>query len=95
MRDKSFFSEVSKDYIQNSFLKTKQYINEKGKYFIDVGSGPIGLKEHVQLSENYEIRICIDISIKALIQAKYNYKHKKGIYICGDIANLPYFFKPL
>ena len=83
------YRKVSQDYIQNSFLKTKQYINEKGKYFIDVGSGPIGLKEYIQLSENYEIRICIDISIKALVQAKYNYKHKKGIYICGDITNIP------
>ena len=83
------YREVSKDYIQKSFLKTKKYIKEKGKYFIDVGSGPIGLKEYIQLSDKYELRICIDISINALIQAKKNYKHKKGIFICGDITNIP------
>ena len=83
------YRDVSKEYIFNSFTKAKNYINKSGKYFLDIASGPIGLKEYIDLSDNYEIRICIDISINALIQAKYNYQHRKGIYICGDITNIP------
>jgi ubiquinone/menaquinone biosynthesis C-methylase UbiE/uncharacterized protein YbaR (Trm112 family) len=83
------FREVSSDYIRNSFKKAKKYLNPDGKYMLDIASGPIGLKEYVDLSEQYEVRICADISINALIQAKYNYKHKEGIFICADITNIP------
>ena len=83
------FREVTSDYIHNSFTKAKQYLNPDGKYFLDIASGPIGLQEYVDLSQNYEIRICVDISVNALIQAKFNYSHKPGIFICGDITNIP------
>ncbi|HEY4785592.1 MAG TPA: class I SAM-dependent methyltransferase [Bacteroidales bacterium] len=83
------FREVSSEYIRNSFTRAKYYLNSKGKYFLDIASGPIGLKEYIELSDNYDYRICIDISMNALIQAKYNYSHKPGIFICGDITNIP------
>ena len=83
------FRDISNEYIHNSFTKAKKYLNPSGKYFLDIASGPIGLKEYVDLSSEYEIRICADISINALIQAKYNYSHKKGIFICADITNIP------
>jgi len=83
------FREVSGEYIRNSFTRAKQYLNPRGKYFLDIASGPIGLQEYLELSNNYDIRICVDISINALIQAKYNYVHKQGIFICGDITNIP------
>lgn len=83
------FRDVSSDYIRNSFTKAKKYLNPKGKYLLDIASGPIGLKEYVDLSENFEIRICADISVNALIQAKHNFSHKNGIYICADITNIP------
>jgi len=83
------FREVSEEYIRNSFTKAKQYLKPSGEYMLDIASGPIGLKEYIDLSENYEVRICIDISVNALIQAKQNYTHKKGIFICGDITNIP------
>jgi len=83
------YREVTEEYLKNSFTKAKHYINPKGQYLLDIASGPIGFKEYVDLSENYEFRICADISINALIQAKQNYSHKKGIYICADITNIP------
>jgi len=83
------FREVSSEYISNAFTKAKRYLNPSGKYMLDIASGPIGLKEYVDLSENYEVRICADISVNALIQAKYNYSHREGIYICADITNIP------
>jgi ubiquinone/menaquinone biosynthesis C-methylase UbiE/uncharacterized protein YbaR (Trm112 family) len=83
------FRDVSSDYIYNSFTKAQKYLNPRGKYLLDIASGPIGLKEYIRLSENYETRICADLSIKALIQAKHNYSPGKGIYICCDITNIP------
>lgn len=83
------YREVSKKYIRNSFTRAKNHINPAGKYLLDIASGPIGLEEYLALSENYEYRICADISVNALIQAKLNYSPRKGIFICADITNIP------
>lgn len=83
------FRDVASKYIRNSFTKAKKYLNPSGKYLLDIASGPIGFKEYLDLSENFEYRICADISVNALIQAKLNYSPKKGIYICADITNIP------
>lgn len=83
------FRPVSQEYIHTSFTRAKKHLNPNGKYLLDIASGPIGLPEYIELSENFEYRICADISVNALIQAKYNYAHKKGIYICADICNIP------
>jgi ubiquinone/menaquinone biosynthesis C-methylase UbiE len=83
------FREVTGEYIRKSFTRAGQYLNTNGKYILDIASGPIGLKEYVDLSDNFQIRICADISVNALVQAKYNYRHRPGIFICADITNIP------
>ncbi len=85
------FREVSSKYIRNSFTKASIFYPSSGKYLLDIASGPIGLPEYMELSNGYEYRICVDISINALIQAKINIERagRKGIYICGDITNIP------
>lgn len=83
------FRNVSSNYLKKSFIKAKDYLGRKGQYLLDVASGPIGLKEYIKLSENFSVRICVDISFKALIQAKWNLTNQEGIFICADIANLP------
>jgi ubiquinone/menaquinone biosynthesis C-methylase UbiE len=83
------FREVSSDYIHRSFTNAGKYILPQGRYLLDIASGPIGLQEYIDLSSDYEIRICADISVNALIQAKHNYSLRKGIFICCDITNIP------
>lgn len=85
------FRGVSSEYISNSFRKASRFYPSKGEYFLDIASGPIGLKEYMALSDGYEYRVCVDISVNALIQAKENIERagKKGIFICGDITNIP------
>ncbi len=85
------FREVSSKYLRNSFNRAAKFYNTNGKYLLDIASGPIGLPEYMSLAEGYEYRICVDISINALIQAKINIElaQKKGIFICGDITNIP------
>lgn len=82
------FDEDIYSYYQHSFAKAKKEIPEKGKYLLDIASGPIGIKEYLELSYGYETRICIDISYNALIEAKKNYK-RNGVFICGDICKIP------
>lgn len=85
------FRGVSADYIKNSFTKASRFLPPVGKYLLDIASGPIGLPEYLSLSDGFEYRICADISINALIQAKINLEKvgKKGIYLCADITNIP------
>ena len=83
------YREVSSNYIFHCFTRAKEYLSPNGNYFLDIASGPIGLKEYLHLSDGYKTRICIDISINALIQAKKNLKNQNGIFICGDITNIP------
>ncbi len=83
------FRDVTQDYLRHSFARAGKYLDPGGEYFLDVGSGPIGLEEYIELSSNYTYRICVDISVNALIRAKANYSPRKGIYICGDITNIP------
>jgi len=85
------YRKVSEEYMRNSFTKAGRYLPAKGKYLLDIASGTIGFPEYINLSNGYEYRICVDISVNALIGAKYNLEKagKKGIYICGDITNIP------
>lgn len=85
------YRDVSSKYIKNSFKRASKYYPKKGEFLLDIASGPIGLPEYINLSEGYDYRICVDISIKALLKAKKNLESvdKKGIYICGDITNIP------
>ena len=85
------FREVSSEYIRHSFTRAARYYPSGGKYILDVASGPIGLPEYMALSEGYEYRICMDISVNALLQAKHNMENAglKGIFVCGDITNIP------
>jgi ubiquinone/menaquinone biosynthesis C-methylase UbiE len=85
------FREVSSEYIRYSHTRASKYLPGHGKYLLDIASGPIGLTEYMNLADGYDFRICIDISINALIQAKTNIEkaNKKGIFICGDITKIP------
>jgi ubiquinone/menaquinone biosynthesis C-methylase UbiE len=82
------YRRVSADYVENSFTRAGKYLSQGGRYFLDVASGPIGLPEYMALSEPYEFRICVDISLNALLEARKNYK-RKGIFLCADITNIP------
>jgi len=85
------FRPFALDYTQHGFSNSRQYINQTGKYFVDVCCGPVAFKEYVFLAEGFDCRICIDISANALLEAKKNLAkyHQRGIFICADIINLP------
>lgn len=80
---------VSQDYIQKCHFRINRFLKSSGKYIVDVASGPIQYDEYLSYSQNYEYRICIDLSIKALEEAKKKLGDK-GIYVLADITNLPF-----
>lgn len=81
--------EVSRDYIQKCHMRVNRYLAHSGKYFLDAGSGPIQYPVYMTYSQGYDYRVCLDISIVAL-QAARDRVGGHGLYVVGDIANLPF-----
>jgi SAM-dependent methyltransferase len=82
---------VVRDYIHRCHLRVNRYLDPTGDLFLDAGSGPVQYPEYLTYSAGYRYRICADISITALREARQRLG-EKGLYVVMDIANLP--FKP-
>jgi len=80
---------VSADYIHRCHLRLVPYFQDGGKYFLDAGSGPIQYREYLAYSEKFEFRVCLDISITALKEARKRIGDH-GLFVVGDVANLPF-----
>ncbi|HUH96500.1 MAG TPA: methyltransferase domain-containing protein [Anaerolineales bacterium] len=80
---------VSRDYIHRCHLRVNRYIAPRGDLLLDAGSGPVQWPEYLTYSEGYRFRVCLDLSITALIEARARLA-AKGLYVVADIANLPF-----
>ncbi len=80
---------VSAEYIHKCHLRVTPYFAAGGKYLLDVGCGPIQYKEYLTYSEKYEKRVCADISLTALKEARKRIG-EKGFFVVCDAANLPF-----
>lgn len=79
---------VSEQYITDCHLKINQHLPKHGRYLLDIASGPVQYQPYLTYSQNFEYRICADISITALREAKSKLK-EKGLYLLCDITQLP------
>lgn len=82
---------VSREYIHNCHMRVKRRLAPSGGILLDAGSGPVQWPEYLTYSEEYKYRLCADISITALKEARARLG-EKGLFVVADIANLP--FKP-
>ena len=80
---------VSREYIHKCHLRVNRFLNNQGKYLLDAGSGPIQYPEYLTYSAGYQYRICLDISIVALMDARDRIGGH-GLYVVADVANLPF-----
>jgi ubiquinone/menaquinone biosynthesis C-methylase UbiE len=80
---------VSREYIHKCHMRVKEHIAPSGDLLLDAGSGPVQYPEYVAYSENYAHRVCADISITALKEAR-NRLGDHGLYVVMDVANLPF-----
>jgi ubiquinone/menaquinone biosynthesis C-methylase UbiE len=78
---------VAADYWSSCHLRLCQYM-QSGDYLLDVASGAIPNPEYFRYADNYKLRVCMDISLLALKQASLRLGGK-GIFIMGDMTNLP------
>jgi len=80
---------VSRDYIHNCHLRVNRHLAPTGDFLLDAGSGPVQWPEYLTYSEGYRFRVCADISITALKEARKRLGDK-GLVVVADIANLPF-----
>lgn len=79
---------VSRRYIHDCHLRVRRHLKPQGRYLLDAGSGPVQYPEYLEYSRNYQYRVCADISITALKEARRRLG-EHGLYVVADIANLP------
>jgi SAM-dependent methyltransferase len=80
---------VAQEYIQRCHMRVKSFLAASGNYMLDAGSGPVQYPAYLTYSQNYEYRVCADISIMALREARQRLGDK-GLYVVCDIADLPF-----
>ncbi|MGD9093912.1 MAG: class I SAM-dependent methyltransferase, partial [Anaerolineales bacterium] len=82
---------VSREYIHRCHMRVKRYLEPAGYLMLDAGSGPIQYPQYLEYSKEYRYRVCADISIVALQEARKRIS-ERGLFVVADVANLP--FKP-
>ncbi len=80
---------VSRDYLHRCHMRLKRHLAQEGTYYLDAGSGPVQYPEYLTYSEGYQARVCMDISIVALREARKRVG-EHGLYVVADIAHLPF-----
>jgi SAM-dependent methyltransferase len=80
---------VASQYIHRCHLRINRYLKPQGRYLLDAGSGPIQYPEYLTYSEGYQRRVCVDISITALQEARKRIG-AHGLFVVADVARLPF-----
>jgi len=80
---------VSRDYIHKCHLRINRHLAPQGEFLLDAGSGPVQYPEYLTYSEGYTARVCMDISIVAMREARKRLG-EKGRYVMADVAHLPF-----
>lgn len=80
---------VSRAYIHNCHLRVNRHLASQGELLLDAGSGPIQYPEYLTYSQGYRYRVCADISIVALQEARTRIG-AHGLFVVADVANLPF-----
>jgi len=82
---------VSQEYIHKCHCRVNRHLSQSGNFLLDAGSGPVQWPDYLSYSDNYRYRVCADLSITALKEAREKLK-MRALCVVADIANLP--FKP-
>ncbi len=80
---------VANEYIHRCHLRVNRFLKQGGRYLLDAGCGPIQYPEYLTYSQTYSRRVCLDISIVALHEARQRIG-EHGLFVVADVANLPF-----
>lgn len=78
---------TSSDYVSACRLRVLRHLPKTGHRLLDMASGPIQYPEYFKYSEGFDIRVCIDLSKRALDMAKAKLGDR-GEYHEGDFLDL-------
>lgn len=84
---------VSRDYIHRCHLRVARFLRPSGRFLLDAGSGPVQYPEYLVYSQGYQRRVCVDISIVALQEARQRLG-AHGLCVVADVASLPFRSEP-
>ncbi len=80
---------VLSSYYHDTQMRVRRFLNPSGKYLLDAGSGPVSQPEYLLYSSDYSFRVCIDLSVTALQDARRKL-NAHGLYVIGDLGNMPF-----
>lgn len=80
---------VSAEYIHRCHMRLGTFLAPTGDYLLDAGSGPVQYPEYLTYSQGYRYRVCADLSITALKEARKRLG-EKGLFVVCDITQLPF-----
>jgi len=80
---------VSAEYIHKCHLRVNRHLQQKGKILLDAGCGPIQYPEYLTYSQGYQYRLCVDLSIVALKEARKRIGGH-GLFAVGDVSRMPF-----
>ncbi|MBT3321975.1 MAG: class I SAM-dependent methyltransferase [Anaerolineae bacterium] len=80
---------VSREYIHKTRMRVNDHLPPFGRFLLDAGSGPVQYPEYLTYSKEYQYRVCADISITALQEAKKRLG-THALPVVVDVANLPF-----
>lgn len=80
---------VAAEYIHRCHLRVGRYLHKEGRFLLDAGSGPVQYYEYLGYSLGYSYRVCADISIVALMEARRRLG-EHALCVVADVANLPF-----
>jgi SAM-dependent methyltransferase len=84
---------VARGYIHRCHLRVNRHLRPAGRFLLDAGSGPVQYAEYLTYSAGYQRRVCVDISIVALQEARRRIGDH-GLFVVADVANLPFVSEP-
>lgn len=80
---------VTREYIMRCHRRVAESLPASGGLLLDAGSGPIQYSEYLEYSAGFERRICLDLSLRALVEARQRIG-EHGLFVVGDISRLPF-----
>lgn len=75
-------------FTRGCMSRLKKYFRKGGEFLLDAGCGPIAHDELLEYGEGFQQRVCVDLSVAALTEARRKVGDR-GVYLQGDLSNLP------
>jgi SAM-dependent methyltransferase len=80
---------VAHEYVHRCHLRVNRFIKKSGHFLLDAGSGPVQYPEYLAYSDGYTRRVCLDISIVALQEARKRIG-EHGLFVVADVSQMPF-----